>query len=486
MEPEYLYNRLTVHFLEQLQNQKISSMVRKSIQPYKELMSYYSCAMMEVEMKFKVLSEELSMRDDRNPIESIRTRLKTPESIREKMVRKGYPLTVESIEENLHDIAGVRVICSFPSDIYTLAEALLKQDDVRLIEKKDYIKHPKANGSRSLHLIVEIPIFPPRPQENHEGGGATQNHFHGLVGQLGTDDSLQKRLARFGLYRKRTQRMRGNGSGHGCADGAPVRYGVGRKSRFVKGGRGVALFKKFEKKTQKGAENNAADTSVMKAQFKKVQIVAVISFAIALIAIFLSVKEHVTIESLTAGVEGNSARAAGFLWLLFAIKSLSVVIPLPSLYLASGLLFQPVKAVCISYVGLAITLTIPYILGRWAGGEGIDYITANYPKIEKVLEFQKKNEFFANFIVRLIGWFPCDILSFYFGASKTPYITYLTASLIGCSIGVVTNTLLGDVILNPLSKPFILLMLIKIAISAAAIAAVYFLNKGKSDGKSED
>lgn len=159
MEPEYLYNRLTVHFLEQLQNQKISSMVRKSIQPYKELMSYYSCAMMEVEMKFKVLSEELSMRDDRNPIESIRTRLKTPESIREKMVRKGYPLTVESIEENLHDIAGVRVICSFPSDIYTLAEALLKQDDVRLIEKKDYIKHPKANGYRSLHLIVEIPIF---------------------------------------------------------------------------------------------------------------------------------------------------------------------------------------------------------------------------------------------------------------------------------------------------------------------------------------
>ncbi|MFR6436816.1 MAG: TVP38/TMEM64 family protein [Peptoniphilaceae bacterium] len=248
----------------------------------------------------------------------------------------------------------------------------------------------------------------------------------------------------------------------------------------------MALFKKFEKKTQKRAENNAADTSVMKAQFKKVQIVAVISFAIALIAIFLSVKEHVTIESLTAGVEGNSARAAGFLWLLFAIKSLSVVIPLPSLYLASGLLFQPVKAVCISYVGLAITLTIPYILGRWAGGEGIDYITANYPKIEKVLEFQKKNEFFANFIVRLIGWFPCDILSFYFGASKTPYITYLTASLIGCSIGVVTNTLLGDVILNPLSKPFILLMLIKIAISAAAIAAVYFLNKGKSDGKSED
>lgn len=247
----------------------------------------------------------------------------------------------------------------------------------------------------------------------------------------------------------------------------------------------MALFKKFEKKKQKGAENNEANASVMKAQFKKVQIVAVISFVIALTAIFLSVKEHVTIESLTAGVAGNSARAAGFLWLLFAIKSLSVVIPLPSLYLASGLLFQPAKALCVSYVGYGITLTIPYILGRWAGGAGIDYITANYPKIEKVLEFQKKNEFFANFIVRLIGWFPCDILSFYFGASKTPYITYLAASLLGASIGVVTNTLLGDVLLDPFSKPFILLLLIKIAISAAAVAAVYFLNKGKSGGISE-
>ncbi|MFR9296689.1 MAG: GTP pyrophosphokinase family protein [Aedoeadaptatus pacaensis] len=159
MEFEDIQNRLTARLLEQLENQKISDLLRKSIQPYKELMSYYRCAMMEVETKFSVLSEELSMQYDRNPIESIRTRLKSPESIREKMVRKGYPLTVESIEENLHDIAGVRVICSFPADLYTLADSLLEQDDIHLIEKKDYIKHPKANGYRSLHLIVEIPIY---------------------------------------------------------------------------------------------------------------------------------------------------------------------------------------------------------------------------------------------------------------------------------------------------------------------------------------
>lgn len=127
--------------------------------PYRELMSYYRCAMMEVETKFNVLNEELSLQYDRNPIETIKTRLKSPESILEKLHRKNHPVTVDSIEQNLNDIAGVRVICAFPSDIYQLEEAFLKQDDIRLVERKDYIANPKSNGYRSLHLIVEIPIF---------------------------------------------------------------------------------------------------------------------------------------------------------------------------------------------------------------------------------------------------------------------------------------------------------------------------------------
>ena len=77
----------------------------------------------------------------------------------DKAVRKNIPLTVDSIEKNLHDIAGLRIICSFPSDIYMLADALLRQDDVTLIERKDYIQNPKPNGYRSLHLIIETPIF---------------------------------------------------------------------------------------------------------------------------------------------------------------------------------------------------------------------------------------------------------------------------------------------------------------------------------------
>ena len=96
---------------------------------------------------------------NRNPFETIKSRLKKPISIIDKMRRKGMPLSVENIERTLNDIAGVRVICSFPDDIYALAAMLVKQDDIKLIEKKDYIAHPKPNGYRSLHLIVEVPIF---------------------------------------------------------------------------------------------------------------------------------------------------------------------------------------------------------------------------------------------------------------------------------------------------------------------------------------
>lgn len=145
--------------MSRLNNSELKNWARDYAMPYKELMAYYRCAMMEVETKFNVLNEELSLLYDRNPIETIKARLKSPESIVDKAVRKNIPLTVDSIEKNLHDIAGLRIICSFPSDIYMLADALLRQDDVTLIERKDYIQNPKPNGYRSLHLIIETPIF---------------------------------------------------------------------------------------------------------------------------------------------------------------------------------------------------------------------------------------------------------------------------------------------------------------------------------------
>lgn len=142
-----------------MSGQQIRGWIERNSLPYRELMAYYRCAIMEVETKFRVLNEEFSLGDDNNPIENIRTRLKTPDSIVNKLIRNGYSFSVQSIEENIHDIAGVRIICSYTSDIYMLAEALLKQDDVFLIEKKDYIANPKPNGYRSLHLIIATPIF---------------------------------------------------------------------------------------------------------------------------------------------------------------------------------------------------------------------------------------------------------------------------------------------------------------------------------------
>jgi len=145
--------------LRNLDPNELQSVLKKDMKKYKTLMAYFSCAMMEIETKFKVLNEEFSIESEQNPIETIKSRLKSPESIIEKAKKLGIAPTVENIEANIFDIAGVRVICTYQSDIYMLADSFLKQDDVTLIQRKDYIENPKENGYRSLHLIVETPIF---------------------------------------------------------------------------------------------------------------------------------------------------------------------------------------------------------------------------------------------------------------------------------------------------------------------------------------
>ena len=159
---------------EQIKNQFIKGLIdnnvldvfQQNMMPINQLMSYYRCAIMEVETKFKVLNEQFSLQYDRNPIETIKTRLKSPEGIVKKLTRKNYPITLESIEKNINDIAGVRVICSFPEDIYLLADCLLQQDDVTLIEIKDYIKKQKESVYKSLHLSIEVPIFLQNEKKN--------------------------------------------------------------------------------------------------------------------------------------------------------------------------------------------------------------------------------------------------------------------------------------------------------------------------------
>jgi putative GTP pyrophosphokinase len=119
----------------------------------------YRAAIKEIKTKLEILDEEFQARYDHNPIHHMEYRLKAPQSIAEKMQKKGLEITAENIRKNLTDIAGVRVICNYLNDINRIANLLLRQDDITLVRKNDYITEPKKNGYRSLHLIVLVPIF---------------------------------------------------------------------------------------------------------------------------------------------------------------------------------------------------------------------------------------------------------------------------------------------------------------------------------------
>ena len=126
---------------------------------FQEVMMMYTCAIREVKTKFEVLNDELSVRNKRNPIEMIKSRVKKPMSIVEKLSKRGQPITLESMISNLDDVAGVRVICSFLDDIYEVSDMIAKQDDIKIISIKDYIKNPKPNGYSSYHMIIKVPIY---------------------------------------------------------------------------------------------------------------------------------------------------------------------------------------------------------------------------------------------------------------------------------------------------------------------------------------
>lgn len=162
-----LDEELHTSYLKQLHLPKdMDNLFEFDAKEFQKVMMMYSCAIKEVKTKLQVLNDEFSMTKNRNPIEFVKTRIKQPDSIATKLKKKGYPITVESVRQHLNDVACVRVICSFIDDIYKVADMLSAQDDVVLIKTKDYIKKPKMNGYRSLHLIVEVPVFFSDHKEN--------------------------------------------------------------------------------------------------------------------------------------------------------------------------------------------------------------------------------------------------------------------------------------------------------------------------------
>jgi len=132
---------------------------RELVDGFVTLRCRYQAALREVKTKLEILNDEFQTRHSRNPIHHMEDRIKRPESVAQKLQRKGLPLTPQAAMDHLHDIAGIRVVCAYQDDAYIIARLLTGQDDIRLIETRDYIQHPKPNGYRSLHLIVEVPIF---------------------------------------------------------------------------------------------------------------------------------------------------------------------------------------------------------------------------------------------------------------------------------------------------------------------------------------
>jgi len=152
-------NHTNADILNGLNSRVLTKDVVKRIRSFVVTENIYLSAMREIVTRLENLNDEFKYTKDRNPIRQIQPRIKTPKSIADKLLKMGCDLSVESARENLNDIAGVRVICSYINDIYLIADLLISQDDISLIRTTDYIKNPKPNGYRSLHLVVTVPVF---------------------------------------------------------------------------------------------------------------------------------------------------------------------------------------------------------------------------------------------------------------------------------------------------------------------------------------
>ncbi len=140
-------------------DRQIKSEFQRMVDDFFVVQCRYSAAMREVQTKLEILDDEFQMKHKRNPIHHMTSRLKSIQSMMEKLGRKHFAVSMQSAVDNLTDIAGIRVICSYVQDVYTVAHLLARQDDVKLLAVRDYIHRPKKNGYRSLHLIVQIPVY---------------------------------------------------------------------------------------------------------------------------------------------------------------------------------------------------------------------------------------------------------------------------------------------------------------------------------------
>ena len=217
----------------------------------------------------------------------------------------------------------------------------------------------------------------------------------------------------------------------------------------------------------------------MKNKKKLIPIVAIIIMGIIFTVIVKKSGEPLSVNTILKYTPENTILAVGVLLLLFSLKSLTIVFPLSILYLASGILFHSIVAVLVSTAGLAITITIPYWIGKYSGKQAVQEICQKYPKAGMVAKYQETNPFFACFITRIVGVLPGDIVSLYFGACDTEYGIYLIAGIAGSLLSIITTTLLGEKISDPFSVEFMIVLLCRISVSVGAVVIKYRLNQKK-------
>ena len=213
---------------------------------------------------------------------------------------------------------------------------------------------------------------------------------------------------------------------------------------------------------------------------KFIPVMAILAIAVILVLIVKISGEPLSVDTIVKYTPKNVVLAVIMLLLFFGLKSLTIVLPLSILYLASGILFSPVAAVFISTVGLSVSITIPYCLGKCSGKQITEEIFQKYPKAKKLSEYQKQNTFFTCFITRIVGFLPGDIVSLYFGACDVNYLIYLVAGISGSLLSIVTTTLLGEKLNNPFSIEFVLVAFCRLLVSIGSIMLkILFTKKQK-------
>lgn len=214
---------------------------------------------------------------------------------------------------------------------------------------------------------------------------------------------------------------------------------------------------------------------------KWIPVAAILIMVCLLFFVLWQTDGELSVQTILRYTPDNHILAAFVLLLFFALKSLTIVFPITALFMVNGLLFSSPVALFVSTMGVCVTVTVPYLLGRVSGGDMVRSICHKYPKAEWIYQYQQKNTLFACFFTRIIGCLPGDVVSLYFGACETSYPIYLIGSLLGASLMIVTDTFLGEQLEDPFSKTFILLLLFRVLISVAAILGNMWWNRRRNE-----